>query len=508
VYLQSFADSDGDGVGDLAGLLERLDYIRDLGVDAIWITPWYPSPFNDGGYDIADYLDIDPHYGTLADARRLIEAAHDAEIKVIIDLVPNHTSTEHHWFVEALADGPGSAARDRYLFRPGRGPDGSLPPSDWQSIFGGSAWTQVADGEWYLHLFHNSQADINWENDAVREAFDGVLRYWLDLGVDGFRVDVAHGMIKGEPATDLGSVPELHTPIHRLPDHLDHPAWDRDGVHDLARRWRSVLDEYGDRLMVAEAVVHPTRLARYLRSDEYHQSFNFDLLEADWDAETFRSIIESSLQTLEEVDALPTWVVSNHDVVRPATRYGLPLGTDWYRWSIQGPREALDENLGARRARAIALITLGLPGAVYIYQGEELGLPEAWDLPPEVLRDPTWEQSGHTLKGRDGSVDLHQPRHQRHVRHQPGGGNAVVDIVAGEFEPGDRLAEAGDRAPRGASRRRPHFLAGSVGEHAAGDAGQQDHEVGKGGHGTAPPGDGREPLIGQRAAAGNHPGAS
>ncbi|MEZ5376852.1 MAG: glycoside hydrolase family 13 protein [Acidimicrobiales bacterium] len=402
VYLQSFADSNGDGVGDICGLIGRLPYLRDLGVDAVWITPWYPSPFHDGGYDVADYCDIDPRFGTLDHAKVLIQNAHALDLKVIIDLVPNHTSTDHRWFREALASPPGSAERDRYLFRSGRGPDGSLPPSNWESIFGGPAWERAADGEWYLHSFAPTQADLNWDNPEVVASFDEILRFWLDVGVDGFRVDVAHGLFKDDPTVDLELELEPGVALHRLTEAADHPMWDRDRIHDIVRRWRRIVDEYGDRLMVAEAVVHPARVARYLQPGGYHQSFNFDLLETDWDARQFHTSIERSMRALEETPALPTWVVSNHDVVRPATRYGLPVGIDWYRWSAQGPHDALDVERGARRARAIALVTLALPGSAYIYQGEELGLPEVWDLPVEVLRDPTWEQSGHTLKGRDG----------------------------------------------------------------------------------------------------------
>jgi alpha-glucosidase len=402
VYLQSFADSDGDGVGDICGLARRLSYIRQLGVDAIWITPWYPSPMNDGGYDVADYCDIDPRFGTLEQARWLVEEAHGVDLKVIIDLVPNHSSTEHPWFQEALASPPGSPERDRYIFSEGSGPDGALPPSNWESIFGGSAWERTPDGEWYFHSFAPSQADLNWESPAVRETFEEVLRFWLDLGVDGFRVDVAQGLLKDDPTTDVELDLVGGVALHHLTEPADHPMWDRDGVHDIVRDWRRIVDSYGDRLLVAEAVVHPSRVARYVQPGGYHQSFNFDLLETDWSAPQFRTSIDRSMQSLETTPALPSWVVSNHDVMRPATRYGLPVEIDWYRWSVQGPVDVLDVERGARRARAIALATLALPGAAYVYQGEELGLPEVWDLPPEVLRDPTWEQSGHTLKGRDG----------------------------------------------------------------------------------------------------------
>ncbi len=400
VYIRSFADGDGDGTGDLAGLRSRLDHLEDLGVDAVWINPWYPSPLADGGYDVADYRDIHPDFGTLAEADALIAEAHRRGIRVLIDLVPNHTSSEHPWFQAALAAGPGSPERERYLFRSGRGADGSEPPTNWRAVFGGSTWEPLDDGDWYLHLFDTSQPDLNWEHPEVRDEFDDVLRFWLDRGVDGFRVDVAHGMIKDFSITDI---PDDWTDERgqRRPDG-SHPHWDRDELHPLIRRWRAVLDTYDDRMMVAEANVNPDRLPLYLRPDEYHQSFNFDLLKADWSAADFRSIITDAASRAAAIGAASTWVLSNHDIVRHATRYGLPPGTNYKRWLLDGPHDALDVEAGARRARAAVLVTLALPGSAYVYQGDELGLPEVWDLPVEVLEDPTWERSDHTVKGRDG----------------------------------------------------------------------------------------------------------
>lgn len=398
VYIRSFADGDGDGTGDIVGLRSRLGYLAELGVDAIWINPWYLSPLNDGGYDVADYRQIDPRFGSVADAEALLREAAEHGIRVIVDLVPNHTSTEHAWFAEALAAAPGDPARDRYHFHPGTGPDGSEPPSNWLSVFGGPAWTRLPDGDWYLHLFDPSQPDMNWENPEVRAEFVSILRFWLDRGVDGFRIDVAHGLVK-----DM-SYPDVEGSIQLLEGQKvkNHPHWDRDGVHDIIREWRSVLNEYDKRMMVAEAWVHGDRLPLYLRDDEYHQSFNFELLEADWDATVFADIIEASADAAATVGATSTWVLSNHDVMRHATRYGLPSDVDWRKWPLHGPHDLLDEHLGQRRARAAALITLALPGATYVYQGEELGLPEVWDLPTEVLDDPVWERSGHRMKGRDG----------------------------------------------------------------------------------------------------------
>jgi alpha-glucosidase len=382
VYIRSFADADGDGVGDLAGLRSRLPYLRDLGVDAVWITPFYPSPMADGGYDVAEYRDIDPLFGTLADAEKLVEEAHSLGLRVIVDLVPNHTSDQHPWFQEALASPPGSAARARYVFRRGRGREHAEPPNDWRAMFGGSAWQRVPDGEWYLHLFAPEQPDLDWTNPEVVEEFQDILRFWLDRGVDGFRIDVAHGLAKDPAMPDVGEdAEEILEPTKRL----DHPFWDRDEVHEVYRGWREVTDSYeGDRMLVGEAwVATAQRRARYVRPGELHTAFNFDFLKAEWDADTLRKVIDTCRTADSAVGAPTTWVLANHDVTREVTRYG------------DGP-------LGVRRARAAALLLLGLPGGAYVYQGQELGLEEVTDLPEEVLQDPTWERSGHTVRGRDG----------------------------------------------------------------------------------------------------------
>ncbi len=399
MYIRSFADGNGDGTGDVNGLRSRLPYLRDLGVDAIWINPWYASPLADGGYDVADYRNIAESYGTLADAEALISEAHDHGINVIVDVVPNHTSEEHAWFVEAKAAPSGDSSRARYHIRPGRGPNGDEPPTNWMSVFGGPAWSRLPDGEWYLHLFAPEQPDMNWENPEVRQEFIDVLRFWLDRGADGFRVDVAHGIVKDMAFPDV--VEETQVLVSSTDE--NHPFWDQDGIHEIVRTWRAVLDDYdGDRMMVAEAWVRPERLPLYLRPDEYHQSFNFDLLEAEWSASMFRTTIDEAVTAASAVGSTPTWVLSNHDVMREVTRYGLPAGSDWRSWPATGPAEDLDVELGVRRARAAALVVLGLPGSTYVYQGEELGLPEVWDLPDEVLDDPVWERSNHTLRGRDG----------------------------------------------------------------------------------------------------------
>jgi alpha-glucosidase len=396
VYLRSFADGNGDGIGDIAGLRSRLPYIKSLGVDAIWINPWYVSPMSDGGYDVADYRAIDPSFGTMEDAEGLVSEARRLGIRVLLDLVPNHTSSEHPWFQEALASGRDSPARDRYHFRPGRGRDWSRPPTNWASIFGGPAWTRVSDGDWYLHLFDPSQPDLNWSNAEVRAEFEDILRFWLEKGVDGFRVDVANGLMKDPDFPDIGTSdgrPRRGVPV---------PYSDLDLVHDIVREWRKVVDEY-DAILVAEAWVDGwDRLANYLRSDEYHQAFEFDFMEAPWEAAVLRRIVDTALAGSSGVGSAPTWVLSNHDVVRQVTRFGLPQDLDARDWLLDGDRSLLDLDLGLRRARAAALLMLGLPGSAYLYQGEELGLPEVDDLPTSVLEDPTWVRSHHTRKGRDG----------------------------------------------------------------------------------------------------------
>ncbi len=407
IYPRSFADANGDGTGDVDGIRSRLGYLAELGVDAIWICPWYPSPLNDGGYDVADYRDIHPRFGDLDDAEALLAEAHAHGLRVLVDLVPNHTSSEHAWFREALAAEPGSAARDRYIFRPGRGADGSEPPTNWKSVFGGPAWSRVDDGdgagEWFLHLFDSTQPDLNWENDEVRAEFDSIFRFWIDRGVDGFRIDVAHGMVKDPEFPDLGQDQEL-LGITLL---RDHPHWDRDGIHEINRRWRAVLDEASratgrEIMMVAEAWVPPESAPLYLRPDEYHQAFNFEFLVTPWDRGAAATAIDTATTNAANVGSTPTWTLSNHDVMRHATRFGLPADVNWRTWPITGPADLLDADAGLRRARAAAMLLMALPGSVYLYQGEELGLPEVWDLPPEVLDDPVWENSGHAQKGRDG----------------------------------------------------------------------------------------------------------
>ena len=391
VYVRSFADSDGDGIGDLPGITSRLPHLADLGVDALWITPFYTSPQHDHGYDVADYRDVDPLFGQLSDADDLVARAHELGLRVVVDLVPNHTSDQHEWFQAALAAGPGSPERARYLFRdsPEGEPEGT-PPNNWGSVFGGPAWTQVEDGQWYLHLFDSTQPDLDWRNPEVNEMFEDVLRFWLDRGVDGFRVDVAHGLFKEASLRDQvveegqrassGQVSSDHSMVSL--ELKDEPMWDQPEVHDVYRSWHQVLDEAGpDRMAVAEAWTQtPESMAAFVRPDELDQAFNFAWLLADWSAEAFAGVITDTLAAVEPVGASPTWVLSNHDVVRHVTRYG-------------GGEQ------GLARGRAATLAMLALPGSSYLYQGEELGLEQV-DVAPEHRQDPSYLRTGEV--GRDG----------------------------------------------------------------------------------------------------------
>jgi alpha-glucosidase len=408
VYPRSFADSDGDGVGDLPGITNRLGALAELGVDAVWLSPFYKSPQADAGYDVADYRDVDPIFGSLTDFDALLERAHDLGLKVIVDLVPNHSSDEHVWFQAALAAAPGSPERARYIFRDGRGENGELPPNNWVSCFRGPAWTRTTNpdgtpGQWYLHLFDTKQPDWDWENLEVREEFLAILKFWLDRGADGFRVDVAHSLIKAPGLPDLDPRVDDGPEVDTEGNFMTGPMWDQDRVHEIYQTWRALLDTYEtDRILVAEAWVQPlSRLARYVREDEMHQAFNFDYLETEWDAAALRATIDTSMAANQLVGAPTTWVMSNHDVVRHASRLGLEPGTPRPN-GIRADDTQPDHQLGLRRARASTLLMLGLPGSAYLYQGEELGLPDHTSLDDDLRQDPTWWRSGHTEAGRDG----------------------------------------------------------------------------------------------------------
>lgn len=407
IYPRSFADDNGDGLGDLSGIITRVDYLADLGVDAVWLSPFYPSALADGGYDVADYRDVDPRLGTLDDFDKMVSRLHERGIRIVIDIVPNHTSDQHAWFRSALAAGRGAEARKRYIFRDGSGPEHAEPPTDWESLFGGAAWEPVGDGQWYLHNFAVEQPDLDWTNEDVRADFLRTLRFWSDRGTDGFRIDVAHMLTK-----DLTEPLPSKAALDARPIDGTHPLVDRDDVHHVYAEWRAVFNEYDPpRTAVAEAWVHPSRVPLYASPHSLGQAFNFDLLEADFDADQFRRVVTDNLDLAARTGSSSTWVLSNHDVVRHATRYGLPApardadgrpttrhGREW----LLGIGGAPDRELGLRRARAATLFLLALPGSAYLYQGEELGLQEVDDIPDDQRQDPTFERSPGLDVGRDG----------------------------------------------------------------------------------------------------------
>ncbi len=400
IYPRSFADGNGDGTGDLAGVRSRLPYLRDLGVDAVWFTPWYLSPLADGGYDVADYRRIDPAFGTLDEAEALIREAAGFGIRTIIDVVPNHISDAHPWFQAALAAGPGSPERARFWFHPGRGPGGDEIPTHWVSSFQGTTWTRTGNpdgtpGEWYLHLFTPEQPDVNWNHPDVRAEHEAVLRFWFDRGVAGIRIDSAAVIIK-DPA-----LPEVPADDESVPPG-QHPFVDRDGIHEVYRSWRSVADSYDPpRVLVGEIWLPDVqRFAAYLRPDEMHTAFNFDFMSRPWDATELRASIDATLGAHREVGAPATWVLSNHDVTRPVTRYGRQETS--FAFAAKRFGTPTDLRLGRERARAACLLTAALPGCLYIYQGDELGLPEDEELPLESIQDPMHYRSGGTDPGRDG----------------------------------------------------------------------------------------------------------
>ncbi|OLP61708.1 alpha-amylase [Xaviernesmea oryzae] len=403
IYPRSFADGNGDGIGDLKGITEKLPQLASLGVDAIWLSPFYPSPQKDAGYDVADYTDVDPLFGTLDDFERMLEQAHQLGLKVIVDIVPNHSSSAHRWFKEALISPEGSIERGRYIFRNGRGPDGALPPNNWQSVFGGPAWTRTTNpdgtpGQWYLHLFDSSQPDFDWSNRWVHDRFIEVLRFWLDRGVDGFRVDVAHGLAKDPelPDYDAGQADPFAVS----------PYWGLETVHAIFREWRQVLESYGpDRILCAEAWVAPLkRLSDWVRPDEMHQAFNFEFLTSAWSPTALKQVIDDSLAAFYAVGAASTWVLSNHDVIRHASRLGFAPDSKVVHSDGVGPRspDLPDPVLGLKRARAATALMLALPGCAYLYQGEELGLPEVIDIPDHLRQDPTFIRTKGQRYGRDG----------------------------------------------------------------------------------------------------------
>ena len=407
IYPRSFADANGDGMGDLAGITSRLESLSNLGVDAIWLSPFYKSPQKDAGYDVADYCDVDELFGTLSDFDRMLSRAHELGLKVLIDLVPNHSSDKHSWFQAALDSSPGSREREFYHFKDGRGENGELPPNNWLSLFGGAAWTRITEkdgtpGQWYLHLFDSSQPDLNWSNPAVQEAFENILRFWLDRGVDGFRVDQPHAMAKAAGLPDHPDIARAGAGF--IEGEPSPPMWFQEEVHPIFRRWRKILDSYpGDRAMCGEAYVLPLSfMALWVRPDEFHQTFNFRFLNAGWQPQSLFDTINESFAAFDAVDAPSTWVLSNHDVLRHASRFGGDYGKATDSDGVGPDAAQPDRLLGLTKARAATMFMLGLPGASYLYQGEELGLPEHTTLAPEFRQDPTFARTGGKRVGRDG----------------------------------------------------------------------------------------------------------
>ncbi|KAB7789897.1 glycoside hydrolase family 13 protein [Bifidobacterium leontopitheci] len=411
VYPRSFKDTTGSGIGDLNGVTEKIGYLKRLGVDAIWLSPFYPSELADGGYDVADYRNVDPRLGDMDDFDRLAATAHEAGIKIVADIVPNHSSHLHPWFREALKAAPGSPERDRYVFRDGKGPNGDEPPTKWVNHFGGPAWTRVEDGQWYLHMFTKEQPDFNWKNREVRDDFLRTLRFWCDHGVDGFRIDVAHALAKDLDRDDLDDYGVMST--NDMPADGSHPVLDRNEVHDIYHEWRrEVFNRYDPpRFAVAEAWVRPERQYLYASPDDLGQIFNFEFAKADWTFEAMHAAIAEGLACARRSGSTSTWVMSNHDVPRHASRYALPqVPTDEYHqiaadWALRmGRTYREDRALGARRARAALMLEMALPGSAYVYQGEELGLFEVPDIPWDRLEDP-WplrSDRDRSTKGRDG----------------------------------------------------------------------------------------------------------
>jgi alpha-glucosidase len=402
IYPRSFADANGDGMGDLKGITSRLSDLAALGIDAIWLSPFYTSPQKDAGYDVADYRDVDPLFGDLDDFDKMVEKAHLLGLRVMIDLVPNHTSDQHEWFQKALKAAPGSKERSYYHFKDGKGENGELPPNNWRSMFGGPAWTRVEDGQWYVHLFDSSQPDLNWENPVVRDEFEEILKFWLDRGVDGFRVDQPHAMGKAEGLPDHPYVEEAGAGF--IEGRENPPMWFQDSVHEIFRNWRKILESYpGERAMCGEAYVLPLSfMALWVRSDEFHQTFNFRFLDAGWEKDSLVSAIDESFEAFDEVGAPSTWVLNNHDVMRHASRFGGDYGRTTASDGVGPENPQPDNELGLKKARAATLFMLGLPGASYIFQGEELGLPEHTTIAPEHRQDPTFFRTNGQRVGRDG----------------------------------------------------------------------------------------------------------
>ena len=406
IYPRSFKDSNGDGIGDIKGITSKIDYLSSLNVDAVWLSPFYPSALADGGYDVDDYRDVDPKLGSLADFDEMLSKLHDVGIRVFVDIVPNHSSNRHEWFKEAIAAEPGSAARNRYIFRDGKGANGELPPTNWPSHFAPSAWSHESTqggkhNQWYCHLFAPEQPDFNWDNREIEDDFLTTLKFWADRGVDGFRIDVAHALKKdlSEPLKSQARYPDL---VNRKPE--DNILFDRDEVHEIYKEWRKLFNQYDPpRVAVAESYVPADRLALYASPEELGQAFNFELLDANFNAYEFKNVVDRAFLQAKSIGSSTTWCLNNHDQMRPATKFGLLPTVDRIRWkNSAGKTSPLDRELGIRSAVAASMFIMALPGCTYIYQGEELGLHEVIGIPEDQIQDPQYLRNHKVDVGRDG----------------------------------------------------------------------------------------------------------
>jgi alpha-glucosidase len=408
IYPRSFADTDGNGIGDLKGVASKVDYLASLSLDAVWLSPFYPSPLADGGYDVADYRNVDPKIGTLDDFDEMLAALHGVGIRVFVDIVPNHSSHLHQWFKDAISAAPGSVERNRYIFRDGRGANGEIPPTDWPSHFAPSAWTHESawggkHNQWYMHWFAPEQPDWNWDNPEVEADFLATLKFWADRGVDGFRIDVAHALKK-----DLSEPLRMRATMeYDAPQNLDGTGilMDRNEVFEVYRTWRKFFNSYDPpRVAVAEANVHPSRMPLYASEDTLGQSFDFRFIDAAFTARNYKECVSQSLELAKKNKSSTTWTLGNHDQMRYATKLGLHPIVDRNDWLLShGQSHPVDFEIGTRCSVAANLFILALPGCTYIYQGDELGIHEVADIPFDQVQDPVYLRNLKQAKGRDGS---------------------------------------------------------------------------------------------------------
>jgi alpha-glucosidase len=408
IYPRSFADTDGNGIGDLKGVTSKVDYLASLSLDAVWLSPFYPSPLADGGYDVADYRNVDPKLGTLEDFDEMLAALHARGIRVFVDIVPNHSSHIHQWFKDAIDSTPGSKERARYIFRDGRGANGEIPPTDWPSHFAPSAWTHESawggkHNQWYMHWFAPEQPDWNWDNPEVEADFLATLKFWADRGVDGFRIDVAHALKK-----DLSEPLRMRATMeYDAPQNLEGTGilMDRNEVLDVYRTWRKLFNSYDPpRVAVAEANVHPSRMPLYASEDTLGQSFDFRFIDAAFTARNYKECVSQSLELAKKNKSSTTWTLGNHDQMRYATKLGLHPIVDRNDWLLShGQSHPVDFEIGTRCSVAANLFILALPGCTYIYQGDELGIHEVANIPFDQVQDPVYLRNLKQAKGRDGA---------------------------------------------------------------------------------------------------------